>query len=382
MISEIENLPDVSFIDNKTLDDVQEEMLADYQEKYEEVTGKSLVLRRADPESLKLYAASVQIYHMMLHIDVSGKMDLLKYAYGGFLDNLGALRGVKRKKATPATVKMRFTLSVVQPSVGTIPEGTRVSDGDVIYFETNETREIAIGEMYVDVSCTCQTDGEEGNGLIAGQIATLVDPIAYVDSAVNMETSTGGADVESDDDFAERIYLAPSGYSVAGPRDAYKYHTKSFTDAAIGDVEVTSPELCEVEVRFLLADGSMPSETLCEKVLKHLNDDNIRPLTDRLSVLAPTGQGFNIRFTYYINKSDIDKAVSIQTAVAAAVQEYISWQTHTIGRDINPSVLAKMVMEAGVKRVVIESPVFETIPQGHVARFQERDVIYGGIEDD
>lgn len=145
MIAEIENLPDVSFIDDKTLDDVQEEMLADYQEKYEEITGKSLVLRRADPESLKLYAASVQIYHMMLHIDVSGKMDLLKYAYGGFLDNLGALRGVKRKEAAPATVKVRFTLSAAQPSVVTIPEGTRVSDGDVLYFETDETREIAIG---------------------------------------------------------------------------------------------------------------------------------------------------------------------------------------------------------------------------------------------
>lgn len=382
MIPQIENLPDVSFIDDKTLDDVQEEMLADYQEKYEEVTGKSLVLRRADPESLKLYAASVQIYHMMLHIDVSGKMDLLKYAYSGFLDNLGALRGVERKSATPATVKVRFTLSAEQPSVVTIPEGTRVSDGDVIYFETDETREIAIGEMYVDIPCTCQTDGEEGNGLIAGQIATLVDPIAYVDSAVNIETSAGGADVESDEDFTDRIYLAPSGYSVAGPKDAYKYHTKSFVDAAIGDVEVTSPEPCEVEVRFLLSDGSMPSETLCKKVLEHLNDDNIRPLTDRLSVLAPTGQEFDIRFTYYINKSDIDKAVSIQTAVAAAIQEYISWQTHTIGRDINPSVLTKMVVAAGAKRVVIESPAFETVPPGHVARVKGQNVTYGGVEDD
>ena len=382
MIAEIENLPDVSFIDDKTLDDVQEEMLADYQEKYEEITGKSLVLRRADPESLKLYAASVQIYHMMLHIDVSGKMDLLKYAYGGFLDNLGALRGVKRKEAAPATVKVRFTLSAAQPSVVTIPEGTRVSDGDVLYFETDETREIAIGETYVDVPCTCQTDGEEGNGLIAGQISTLVDPIAYVDSAVNTEVSAGGADIESDEDFTDRIYLAPSGYSVAGPRDAYKYHTKSFMDAAIGDVEVTSPEPCEVEVRFLLSDGSLPSETLCKKVLGHLNDDNIRPLTDRLSVLAPTGQGFNIRFAYYINKSDIYKAVSIQSAVAAALQEYISWQTHTIGRDINPSVLTKMMVAAGAKRVVIESPAFETVPPGHVARVQEQSVTYGGVEDD
>ena len=225
----------------------------------------------------------------------------------------------------------------------------------MLYFETDETREIAIGETYVDVPCTCQTDGEEGNGLIAGQISTLVDPIAYVDSAVNTEVSAGGADIESDEDFTDRIYLAPSGYSVAGPRDAYKYHTKSFMDAAIGDVEVTSPEPCEVEVRFLLSDGSLPSETLCKKVLGHLNDDNIRPLTDRLSVLAPTGQGFNIRFTYYINKSDMDKAVSIQSAVAAALQEYISWQTHTIGRDINPSVLTKMMVAAGAKRVVMQS---------------------------
>ena len=99
-------------------------------------------------------------------------------------------------------------------------------------------------------------------------------------------------------------------------------------------------------------------------------------------MLEPTGQGCDIRFTYYINKSDIDKAISIQTAVAAAVQEYIDWQTHTIGRDINPSVLTKMVVAAGAKRVVIESPVFETVPPGHVARVQGQGVTYGGVEDD
>ena len=382
MVSEIGNLPDVSFIDNKTLDDVQANLLADYEERYMQMTGKRLTLRRADPEALKLYAVSVQIYHMMLHIDTSGKMDLLKYAYGGFLDNLGALRGVTRKGAAPATVKVRFTLSAMQPSVVTIPAGTRVSDGDAIFFKTDEMAEIAIGKMYVDVTCTCQTDGAVGNGLIAGRVSVLVDPIAYVARAENTETSAGGADVEDDDSFSERIYLAPSGYSVAGPRDAYKYHTRSFKEASIGDVEVTSPEPCEVEVRFLLSDGSVPSETLCGKVLEHLNDDSIRPLTDRLSVHAPAGQMFNIGFTYYINRSDSNKAVFIQTEVAAAVQEYIGWQTRTIGRDINPSVLTKMVVAAGAKRVVIESPAFVTVPPGHVARVQAQSVTYGGVEDD
>ena len=39
MIDEIENLPEVSFIDYITLDDVQRQMVSDYQERYETLTG-------------------------------------------------------------------------------------------------------------------------------------------------------------------------------------------------------------------------------------------------------------------------------------------------------------------------------------------------------
>ena len=53
MINAIKNLPDVSFIEGKTLDDVQAEMVSDYEKKYKEVTRKSLALRRADAETLK-----------------------------------------------------------------------------------------------------------------------------------------------------------------------------------------------------------------------------------------------------------------------------------------------------------------------------------------
>ena len=133
MINAIKNLPEVSFVDGKTLDDVQAEMISDYETKYKEVTGKSLTLRRADPETLKLYAASVQIFQLLMHIDMAGKMDLLKYAYGDFLDNLGALRGVTRLPAYPAKATVRFTLSAVQTFAVTIPQGTRVSNGDILY---------------------------------------------------------------------------------------------------------------------------------------------------------------------------------------------------------------------------------------------------------
>ena len=44
MIKELEILPDVSFIGNTTLESIEAEMKSDYEKKYNEVTGESLVL--------------------------------------------------------------------------------------------------------------------------------------------------------------------------------------------------------------------------------------------------------------------------------------------------------------------------------------------------
>lgn len=380
-LASIMELPDVSFIENKTLEDVQAEMVSAYQDKYKELTGRELKLRRADPEALKLYAVSVQMYHLYLYTDMAGKMNLIKYSFSDFLDDMAAFKGVDRNPAVPATVKVRFTLSAAQPSVVTIPQGTRVSDGGEEFFATDEAAEIAIGDMSVDIPCTCQTAGTVGNGILAGAINTLVDPIPYMERVANIEESSGGSDIEDDENFAYRLYLAPSAYSTAGPADAYEYHTKSFS-AAIGDVKVVSPEPVEVEVRFLLTDGSIPTEGLCAEVLEYLNGQFRRPLTDHVAVLAPTEQGFSLDFTYYINRSDINKASTIQQAVALAVEEYVQWQTFSIGRDINPDMLRRMLVSAGAKRVEIRSPEFTRVDPNHVARVSEKNVIYGGVEDD
>ena len=381
MIKAIENLPDVTFIDGITLDTIQAELTEFYQEKYKEITGRSLVLRPGEPESLKLYAVSVMLMQIYECVEKAGRMDLLKYSYGAFLDNLGANKGVLRLAEQPASTAVRFTLSAAQPSVVTIPQGTRVSNGDTLYFATDAVAEIPIGDLYVDIPCTCMTAGTDGNGLLPGALNNLVDLLPYVGTVANIDTTAGGAGVESDEDFAERIYLAPSGYSVAGPEDAYAYHTKSYS-SAIGDVQVSSPSPCVVEVRFLMADGTLPSESVIADITERLSDKKIRPLTDKVTVLAPTEQSFDISLTYYINKSDSDKALTVQAEVAKAVDEYIAWQTATIGVDINPSVLIGKVIAAGAKRVEIASPAFTPIPDGTVARIGETSITYGGLEDD
>ncbi len=381
MIAEIENLPEVSFIDNVTLDTIQAQMTSDYEKKHEQITGKKITLRRADPVTFMLYACSVQIYQALLFVDRAGKQDLLKYSYGEFLDNIAAYKGVTRLPAQAAEVKVRFTLSAIQESAVGIPIGTKVTDGNNIYFETTEYAEVSAGNEYVDVPCICQTAGSAGSGLVAGSINILVDPIPYVAKVANTEESRGGSDIEDDESLAERVFLAPASYSTAGPTDAYVQHTKSY-GASIGSVNVTSPKPGDVEVRVLLKDGTLPTDALLESVLEYLDDDTIRPLTDHVKVLAPETMTYDLVMTYYIGRSDAAKAVAIQNAVNNVVNEYNQWQTFTIGRDINPSELIRRVVNAGAKRAVVTLPEFTIVPPTTVARVESISITYGGIEDD
>ena len=131
-----------------------------------------------------------------------------------------------------------------------------------------------------------------------------------------------------------------------------------------------------------MSDGSLPTQSLISEVQEYLSDKSRRPLTDHLTVSAPTPQTFNVSLTYYINRSDQRKAVTVQTEVAKAVDDYITWQTEAMGRDINPSVLTQKVIAAGAKRVEITYPVFTTVPAGKVPRVGSTEITYGGLEDD
>ncbi len=378
----IKSLPDISFIENKTIDQVRQEMVADYESFISEATGQTVSLERSSVHRMELYAAAAQIYQAMQYIDRQGKQSILKYSYSDFLDNLAIFKGVTRNPATPATTTLRFTLSAERDTATGIPQGTRVSTAGSIYFSTDVYAEIPAGSTTVDVPATCTVAGTDGNGFAAGELATIVDPIPYVASVTNTTATEGGAEIESDDDLAERVFLAPGAYSTAGPEDGYLYHAKAYS-AAIGDVVATSDQAAgTVDIVFIMADGSTPGEEMIEGLEGYLQGKTIRPMTDLVRVAAPQEVQYTINLTYYINRSDSAKAVTIQAAVAQAVADYQTWQ-RAIGRDINPSKLVAMVMEAGAKRVTVTAPTYTTVDAIKVSAIQGSAVVtYGGLEDD
>lgn len=380
-INSVFNLPDISFTDGDTLEAMMNRMIANYESRYKEITGKSISLSMADPMRIAIYACALELYQTEQYVDRAGKQDLLKYSYGEFLDNLAGNRSVIRQQPSAAKTTLRFTLSETKDYAISIPAGTRATNGDGVYFETVEYGEISAGSLYVDIEAVCTAQGIEGNDFVPGQINVLVDTVAYIQSVANVTTTSGGTDLEDDDSLAERVFLAPSSYS-AGTYDSYVFRAKTF-NIGIGSVRPTSPNPCEVVIYILMTDGSLPGEEVTQGLQEYLMEtQDQRAMTDYITVKAPDAKPFNIDLTYYINKSDSASALTIQAEVEAAVNDYVKWQTTEIGKDINPSELIMRVKAAGAKRVEVTSPVFEKVTDTEVAQIADFTVNYGGLEDD
>ncbi len=377
----LENYPDINFIEDMTLEDMKEQLIRDFQEKYAEITGQEIVLAKADPVRLVLYAAALQLYQGMRYIDNAAKQSFLKYSYGNFLENLGALKGITRNPGTSARTVLRFTLSEAREGATVIPMGTRVSPGGNMFFYTEGECVIPAGEISADIPAVCTEAGEGGNGYAEGSIKTLVDKIPFVAGVLNVEKTDGGAEIESDENLAERIYLAPSKYSVAGPDDAYKYWVKTY-NPSISDVKVTSPSPGDVDIRFVIGDGEIPEQGMVEDVEEFLMRGELRPLTDRVTVGIPETYRFRVSVKYWINESDKTKEAAIRRGVEEAVQGFSHWQKKQIGRDINPSYLSHLMVQAGAKRVEIDEPVFTVVGDTGLAVMETQNIVYGGIERD
>ena len=345
----------------------------------EEELGRKLTA--ADPLYLFIRALSAIIIQQRLIIDQTGKMNLLTYATGDYLDHLGVLVGCERLGSKRSNVTMELTLSSARTTVTIMPAGTRFTAGDSVYFALTEDVHIGIGERIGVGKAECLLSGAIGNGYAIGTITEIVDPQPYLQTARNITESNGGSDIENDESYRERIRQAPEKYSNAGSRGAYEYHVKE-ASSLISDVCVTSPSPGVVQIYPLLIGGELPTDEILEIVSEKVNDREIRPLTDQVIVSIPEVIRYDIDLTYYISRSKITSAKTIQSAVESAIETYVSWQRAKLGRDVEPLELSYLLRSAGVKRVELNSPTFIATHENQVAIVENINVIFGGIEEE
>ena len=89
---------------------------------------------------------------------------------------------------------------------------------------------------------------------------------------------------EADDALRERVQLAYEGLTTAGPRNSYILHARN-ASARVADAEAESPSpaCVTVTVMSLEGDGAAAPELLAT-VAAALNDEDVRPLGDRVTV--------------------------------------------------------------------------------------------------
>lgn len=371
----LRTLPPISFAPQDTAA-IERDVLASY----ERITAQTLY--PGVPERLLCEALAYRESVVNSLIDLAGKMSLLAFARDEHLDHLGAFMGVYRLTPAPARTSLRFALAEPLAFPVSVPKGVRVTprDGSITFATAFETV-IPAGETAATVTATALKPGAAGNGLVAGQVNSLIDRLPYIAEVGNTAVTLGGADTEGDEHFRERIHLAPESYSNAGSEGAYRFHTLS-VHADIVAVAVDTPEPGVVDVRPVLTDGELPDATLLDLVRDKLSARDVRPLTDTVLVAAPDPVEYAVSGGWYLRRADAALLAPITAAVAEALDRYRLWQRCEPGRDINPTKLVSLIEQAGAKRVELEQPLFTPLSRVQIARETSLELRFAGVEDE
>lgn len=349
-------------------------------------TALGEVLYPGDERRIFLEQEVLIIVALYNAIDHSARQNLLRYARGKILDAIGEGKDTPRLQPQKATCIIRFTLSDAQNKDTVISHGTRVTPDGVHFFTTTKSEVIEKGATTIDILAEATEPGQSHNGFVSSQVKTLVDPLPFIASVKNLETTKGGVDLEKDDDgenlwsgYRGRIRLASSKSSTAGHELGYIYHAKS-ADAAIQDVVPTSPTPGKVLLTILMQGGVLPDDAMLKKVKDACSAKKVRPMTDLVETAAPTLNNYTIDLIYYIDDNEKASENLIKSKADQAIADYIKWQDGKIGRAINPDKLRQGLLNIGVSRIMLTSPVFKEVGKTAVARCQFQKVVYGGME--
>lgn len=171
-------------------------------------------------------------------------------------------------------------------------------------------------------------------------------------------TPTTPAIMETDENYRYRLSLKPESYSVAGPRDAFKFHALS-SDGQVKDASVTSPYGGTTKVYILARTGDgTAGPDLIAAVQAALEDETIRPLSEEVIVESGSVTGYNLDVGLILYPG-----ASTELAIAAAktALETYAAAHHKLGGDIIRSAIDAAAHNSGVKEVMIRSPAANVV---------------------
>lgn len=163
--------------------------------------------------------------------------------------------------------------------------------------------------------------------------------------------------MEEDDAFRERIQLSWSQLNTAGARNAYRFHARS-ADEDVLDADAYGPEehgrAGEVDVYVLSREGNgTASEALLDAVSARLNADEIRPLTDFVTVKSAIINDYSV--TAELEIPDGPDAGEVLENAKNTLLSYTRLANRINGM-VPLSAIYAALQQTGVARVILSSP--------------------------
>ena len=180
------------------------------------------------------------------------------------------------------------------------------------------------------------------------------------------------------------VYLPDGSVAVADEDYTATYEDELLTISLSGGlsgaqevrIEITRNMYGRVKIVPICAGGEIPDENVLADVLAACSADDVKPLTDVVTVEAPKVEYFDIELTYWTSKSNESEVVQNVEGSGGAIDRYIYWQGSALDQDINPDELRKLILcphwednLAGASRVEITQPEYKELPNTTVAKF-------------
>ncbi|EPZ5823515.1 baseplate assembly protein [Klebsiella pneumoniae] len=241
--------------------------------------------------------------------------------------------------------------------------------------QTMAYRELLLRQRINEGAAACMLSHATGDDL--DNIAANLDTERLI---ITEATDTADAVTESDEALRLRAQAAFEGMSVAGPSAAYEYFARS-ASGKVADARATSPSPAEVVVAVLSTEGDgTASPELLAAVADAVNDEEVRPLGDRVTVQSAEIVEYEIDATLYLYPGP--ESEPIINAALASLQTFLKNADKKIGRDVPRSAISASLHVQGVQRVVLNSPAGDLqIDNTQAARNTRYTVDNGGTDE-
>ena len=302
-------------LDRPTLKEIIDRIAADI---VNAITGATTLVTRSVLQILaRVFGAAVHLLYG--YADNIILQFFASTATETFLDIIGIELGIPRNTAQKATGTGTATGAVA----AIIPVGTQWQSPDGFIYVTDTEETIEVGGS-VDVEITAQTAGEDSNDL-AGVVLTIVTSVAGIDSSLTVDSDglAGGTNLETDDDYRERILLRKRKPPQGGSQADFEQWTLEVAGVTRVWVVPEYNGVGTVGVFFVRDDDDsiFPNTAQLEVVKDHIieHDDLAGntigiPVTAEpgLFVLAPSPRSIDFEIDIYPNNATIQAAITLE----------------------------------------------------------------------